>query len=471
MSMTLSAVEPPFTVQGPGVHPGDFETTVFANGLDFPLAMAELPDGSILAAVNPGSNFFNSTGRLLRFTDLDGDGISDAPPEIMMDGLPGKLTALKVVDSLVFVTGAARPLFIYRLNDAPPYVLTLAGRIDFAYPGGDYHAHSTLEIRKLSDDGEVYELFFQLGSDQNNLASTRTVDLSSESVEGVSGTLIGDSAYMLALQDQGTHMVMTELKQVATGLRNAAGFAFHPATGDLYLQDNGIDGLVNPNEPHSADELNVIAREDIGQTLHDFGFPENYTAYRTGEVVGGAGIQPLIAFQPISDPQSGARSEGANQMVFAPPHFPKAVDDGIFIGFHGKFMLGGIQNDENPVVYVNLQNQTYFHFIAGQQPGVGHLDGLLSTKDSLYIADLVTHGNLTNGAGAGVIYRIRSRRPPAPPRLRIEWESSVMRLEWEQNVRVYGAERPGGPWTRMRDIFSPHVIPDDQARGFFRAGY
>ena len=54
------------------------------------------------------------------------------------------------------------------------------------------------------------------------------------------------------------NVTASNLTQIASGLRNPAGFAFHPKTGDFYFEDNGIDGLSNPNEPLSADELNVI---------------------------------------------------------------------------------------------------------------------------------------------------------------------------------------------------------------------
>jgi glucose/arabinose dehydrogenase len=52
--------------------------------------------------------------------------------------------------------------------------------------------------------------------------------------------------------------------QIANGLRNASGFLFHPITGDFYFEDNGIDGLSDPNEPTSADGLNVIRAADFG---------------------------------------------------------------------------------------------------------------------------------------------------------------------------------------------------------------
>ena len=85
---------------------------------------------------------------------------------------------------------------------------------------------------------------------------------------------------------------------------------------------------MDANEPLSADELNFIARTNIGLLTEYFGFPTNYTEYGTGRTVGGAGIQPRIAFQPIPDPFTGRESEGANDIVFAPPGFPDCLNTG-----------------------------------------------------------------------------------------------------------------------------------------------
>ncbi|HEY8240052.1 MAG TPA: hypothetical protein VIH35_01335, partial [Kiritimatiellia bacterium] len=52
-----TAVAQPFAVQGPGVDTNDFRVTTFASGLDFPLGMARLGDGSLLVALNRGANF------------------------------------------------------------------------------------------------------------------------------------------------------------------------------------------------------------------------------------------------------------------------------------------------------------------------------------------------------------------------------------------------------------------------------
>src|SRR5262245_31091945 len=64
-------------IQGPEVKPGDFRVTTFASGLNYPLGMARLPDGSLLVTTSDGTGFFNSTGKLLRLVDADRNGVAD----------------------------------------------------------------------------------------------------------------------------------------------------------------------------------------------------------------------------------------------------------------------------------------------------------------------------------------------------------------------------------------------------------
>jgi len=228
---------------------------------------------------------------------------------------------------------------------------------------------------------------------------------------GVAGDLAGDAVHMVTIHDDGSTITGTNLQQIATGLRNPAGFAWHPVTADLYLQDNGIDGIRDPNEPTSADELNMIPFDQIGGEIEDFGFAENYTEYRTNVVVGGEGIQPLVAFQPLPSPD-GDESEGPNDIAFAPPGFPAALNHGMFVGMHGRFSEGGARNEENPLVFVDLTDNSYFHFVSNDEAGVGHLDGLLSTADSLFIADISPGGGFGNNASnTGAIYQIQSLVP------------------------------------------------------------
>lgn len=272
--------EAQFTVGGDTrVNPGDFEITTFAGGLNFPLGMALLPDGSILVAVSNGSAFFSSSsGSLIRLVDGDNDGVAESRT-VLFDNVPGGgLTALRIASNLVFTTGQGRgkPITIYRLGVSPDFELTEIGTLSIDYSGSWLHPHSALAVRPTLGEPNSYDLFFQLGSSEN--FATTTLTLSLTSTIGVEGMLNGDAIYMVRITDHGFSVTGSNLTQIATGLRNAAGMAFHPITGDLYLEDNGIDGLVDPNEPLSADELNVIPAEKIDGEIEDFGFPGNYIA-------------------------------------------------------------------------------------------------------------------------------------------------------------------------------------------------
>jgi len=465
--LDLAPYAAPFSVQGPAVNPADFRVTTFASGLDYPIGMARLADGSLLVAVSEGTSFWNSTGTVLRFVDADRDGVADGPGAVVFTGLPGGQTSLRAMDRLVFVTGQGegKPVSILRTGAVPSDSLTLAGQISINYPtGGWLHPHSALGLRRTPGKPGSYDLLFQLGSDENMAVTTRTAAISSDSIAGATGTLNGDSIYLLTVSDQVTNVVASNLTRVASGLRNPAGFAFHPVTGDLYFEDNGIDGLVNANEPTSADELNMIPAAAIGGASADFGFPASYTAYRTGAVVGGGGIQPLVAFQPLPDPFTGSESEGPNDIAFAPRGFPAGLNQGVFVGFHGRFNSGGLANEENPLVYVDLATLQYFHFIGNAEPGLGHLDGLLTTDDSLFVADLASSGNLNNGGGLGAIYQIKSLLRPT---LSFNRTGAILELNWSHGVLQEGAE-PAGPWTNLTTATSPHAIDLDRPARFYR---
>jgi glucose/arabinose dehydrogenase len=460
----------PFAVQGPGVNANDFRVTTFASGLDFPLGMAELPDGSLLVTVSQGANYFSAPGRLVRLTDTNQDGIADGPTSVLYSNLVGSLTAVRVAGSLVLVTGQARPITILRAGTLPSDPLTLVGQITINYPTARSHPHSALGLRRTPGYTNRYDLLFQLGAEYNFTVTTNTLVLTNSNIPGAQGVLTGDAVHMLTLIDNGTTVIATNLLQIASGLRNAAGFAFHPATGHLYLQDNGIDGLINGNEPLSADELNFIARTNLGGAVEFFGFPANYTLYRTNTFVGGDGIPPLISFQPIPDPFTGRESEGVNDLIFAPPGFPNGLNTGIFLGFHGRFSSAGAANEENPVVFADPATGSYFHFIRGQQPGLGHLDGLLATRDSLFAADLVSTGNLSSGAGAGLIYQIKSLVTPTPPTVTARRVGTEIELQWDRGA-LQSADESSGDWSAELDAFSPLLITPAGQRKFYRTRY
>ena len=412
LGIFVAPVAAQFTLQGPGVDPNDFQVTTFASGLNFPVGMAELDDGSILTAVSNGNSFWaNDGGSLIRLADTDNDGVADQQTTLVSDVPFGGLTTVRVAGDLVFTTGQGngKPIQIYRMGATPTDPFTSVGSVTLLYPNGGWlHPHSALTVRQVEDSAPGvagYEVYFQLGSKTNFDDTTDLLRL--RSTIGVSSNIEGDAIHRITLTDDGSTVNATGITQIATGLRNAAGMDFHPRTGDLYLQDNGIDGLVNANEPHSADELNVIPSGDVGNSVADFGFPETYTEYRTGTVVGNTGIQPLAAYQPVGPDE--LEGEGPNDIAFAPPQFPASIRNGVFVGMHGKFSEGGISNEENPLIYTDISDGSYFHFIGNDESEIGHPDGLLSTQDSLFLADISPDGSFgSSSSNEGKIYRIRS---------------------------------------------------------------
>jgi glucose/arabinose dehydrogenase len=466
--VAVAAGATPFAIRGPRVVPSDFRVTTFAQGLDYPLGMARFADGSLLVAVSDGTSFGASTGQLVRLVDADRDGVADGPGAVVYTGLPGGQTSLRMAGRLAFVTGQGRgkPITILRAGSTPASDFTRVGRIDVNYPDFWYHPHSALYARELSGQPDRCELFFQLGSQYNFDTTDDTASISSVDVAGATGLLQGDSIYRLTITDHGDRVSASELTHIASGLRNATGFDFHPATGDFYFQDNGIDGLSNPNEPLSADELNVITASELAQTPAPFfGFPADYVEYRTGRRVGGGGVLPLVVFQPLPSPVTGAESEGPNDIVFAPPTFPDGLNNGIFLGFHGRYNASGLANEENPLVYVDLASLTYFHFIGNEEPDIGHLDGLLATEDSLFISDLAANGNLSNGGGRGVIYQIKSL---VLPPIRVFQTEDRVELAWSHG-RLQEANSLEGPWSDVAGATSPYVVEMTQRQKFFRA--
>lgn len=409
----------PFAIGGdPRVHPDDFRITVFAADLNYPSSLLHLADGSLLVATNQPyrSSYFDSVGELLRLVDQDGDGVADGPGTVLYTGLPGSLTSISQAGSLLFVTSVqsgSEGIWVLRAGATPADPLSLVGSIRFGFPFNWEHVSFASAVRDNPSQPGDYDLFFNVGS-QENFAQTTAQVLMSGLADGM---LHGDGIYKVSLHDDGTMPVFYGLQQIATGLRNAAGIIVHPATGDLYFEDNGIDGLIDVNEPTSADELNVIAAANIGTDVFNFGFPSDYIEYRTGRRIGSGGIQPLVAFQPVPDPLNGSESEGPAGISFAPPGFPAGLNNGVFVGFHGRFDLGGLLNEENPVVYYDLGTGQYFHFIENDQPNIGHLDSVLATTDSLFLADLSSAGSTENGAHGGVIYQVQAishgSRPPS----------------------------------------------------------
>lgn len=397
-----------------------FRITTFASGLAFPTSMAGLADGSLLVGTSSGGTswasnylFASPSGALVRLVDADHDGVADGPPQVMAAGLPGIVSSVRRVGGLVFATsaqGGAEAITILRTGSSADTPLSVAGRLSFSFPAG--FSHSTYALAARVGPGGAVELYFNVGARGNDVSTPANVTVGLTPGLGAafasgpgSAALAADAIHRVVITDSGSSISVSAPRQIASGLRNAAGMTFDPA-GNLYLQDNGLDGPGGASL--SADELNMIPAADVGAVVPDFGFAATYVDYATGATVGPtAGITaPLAVFRPLA----GEKSEGAVELAFAPASFPSEFAGGLFVPFSGKFNQGGVNNDENPFVFVDPATGGTFHFIANQT--MGHPNGVLATADALYLSDLNFTGAFygsVDGVPAdqgGVIYRI-----------------------------------------------------------------
>lgn len=375
--------------------------TTFASGLDFPVGMAVLPDGSLLvgASVSTTDGYYASTGEIVRLVDADGDGVADQPYETVASGLPGSITALALAGKLLFVTSTdpAQPtITALRLTGdfSGPY--QVAGTIDFGFQDA-LHTTYGLVTRQTPGDSTTWDLVFNIGAHGNDIGGSMVP------LTGLIEDTLPDSAvYLATIHDDGDSIVFTRPIAVATGIRNTSAMAFAPTTGDLWIAENGIDGPVDPFVSFSADELDIVPVEKIGAETIDFGFPTTYTRSDTGEVVGTTGAAAFTVFLPLN----GSENEGISSLAFAPASFPDDLRDGVFAGFHGQFDMTGIENEENPLLWIGAITGEHRTVVSNDAPNVGHIDSLVSSDDALYVADMCANGYLWQIDPCGVIYKV-----------------------------------------------------------------
>jgi len=358
--------------------------------------MQQLSDGSI-AVVGSASSF--NTGAITRLVDANHDGIADGQGTVIYQTPNGPLTGFVKVGNLYAVGNLGDHTITFLKPGANPSdQMTAVGSFNFAYPADWEHNTVGIAVRPTPGSPGSYDLVFNMGSQFDNQLSTEKVPLSGL----LSATLDGDALYAVTINETGPTPTSSGLQKVATGIRNVVGMQFD-AAGNFYFADNAIDGPgPDGDEPPQAEELNYISAANFG-SLIDFGYPTCYVGYRSAVQVGGPCQDPLVAFQPLPNGTPlGSESEGPSSIAFSPALFPSGYNNGIFIGFSGKYAIGP-SNEENAIVYYDFGTGQYIHFVENSLPGFGQADGLLATSDSLFVSDLLT----------GNIYEISSAPEPA----------------------------------------------------------
>lgn len=419
--LATAAAAAPLLNLPPGMDASLFRVTTFASGFTapytpsgpgvsaYPYSMQVLPDHSLLVGVSappPGGDFLFARGGLTRLVDANLDGVADGPGTSVYGNLPYAVQSVRLLgNDLLAVSQAGiggTQIAFLKIGSDPSAPYTNVGAVDIAGDPGIYF-NTTMATRPTPGQPGAFDVFFNVLNSPDEASTTAHVTLSGL----VSGALGHASMAKMTVQPTAGAPVISNLQTVATGIRNTAGILVQPGTGDVLFTDNGWD-IPGTADPLSADELNRLAAAQIGATVADFGFPNSYVDYATGAVVGG-GIPPEAAFLPLP-----AESVGASEMDFAPSLFPTGLNNGLFIGFYGKWETGGSQNTTGPVLYYDLGTRSYYDFIPTGQPGVGHLASLVSTETSLFVADMSASGVIRWGEPTGVIYQIEYVGTPEP---------------------------------------------------------
>ena len=98
--------------------------------------------------------------------------------------------------------------------------------------------------------------------------------------------------------------------------------------------------------------------------------------------------------------------------------------------------------------------------MGNEEPQIGHVDGLLPTEDSLFVADLTANGDLSTGGGHGVIYQIKSLVNAV---LSLSRSNGAPVLSWTLGV-LQESDSLAGPWGDVPGAVSPYPIPIDPGR-------
>src|SRR4051794_22821078 len=156
----------------PRIAADGVQLSVFADGLDFPMGIVALPDGSMLVGVSAPTDggFFNSTGSLIRLTDHDADGAADGSGSVLATGIPGPIVAVARGGNLVFVTSASygqEAIYVYRRGERWADALTQVALIDFAFSGAEHQTYSLLTRPTPGQKGS-YDLVFNVGAHGND---------------------------------------------------------------------------------------------------------------------------------------------------------------------------------------------------------------------------------------------------------------------------------------------------------------
>lgn len=321
------------------VAPAGFTVTAFADRLDHPRWLYELPNGDILVAEsstispkspslamrlldwlrrNDGSTKERSPNHIMLLRDTNNDGRADVRT-IFLQHLNQPFGMALLNDTFYVANTDSVMAFRYKTGDTR---ITGAGKKILTLAPGGYNNHWT---RNIFTNTEGTKLYVTIGSSSN----AGEYGLAAEKRRAV----------VLEINPDGSGE-----KTIASGIRNPNGLALEPATHALWAVVNERDLLGDDAAP---DYLTRVRSGDF------YGWP---WAYWNKQV--DTRVKPprpdLVAKMQRPDYSLGAHTAPLGLTFYTHGAFPAQYHGGAFIGEHGSWNRSQFVGYE--VVYVPFEN-------------------------------------------------------------------------------------------------------------------
>jgi glucose/arabinose dehydrogenase len=275
---------------------------VYTRGLEYPWALAFLPDGSMLVTERPGRL------RVIRNGVLDSQAVAGAPASYwaLESGLPGAVHG--------FMDVALHPRFAENHLLYLSYTKPLDDkRRTVAVARGRFDGRALSEVKDVWVADEAGTSRIAFGRDGMLYITTTGADPQDPNTLG---------GKVLRLKDDGSVPSDNPFvgkpghrPEVYTfGHRSSLGLAVHPGTGDMWLNENG---------PNGGDEINILKPgRNYGWPIVSYG--RTYAGPWQSAPPGHAGFEPPIVYWMPSIAVSGMAFYTGNT-------FPKWKGD-VFVG-------------------------------------------------------------------------------------------------------------------------------------------
>jgi glucose/arabinose dehydrogenase/quercetin dioxygenase-like cupin family protein len=338
--------------------PEGFGVSVFASGLTGARLMAVSPEGTLVVA---------RRAEVVALPDADGDGVAE--PRVLFSDMT-YAHSVAFANGFLYIATTPAILRVPWVNGAP------SGRpvAIVELPADKPSLHTSRSLR-FGPDGRLY---VSIGSSCNACVEpdARRTTMMVYDADGRNG------------------------RPFATGLRNAVGFDWDPATRRLYAGDPGIDGL---GDDVPSEEINLVEDgEDYG---HPF-FNSRSQPTTLPELKGVDGPAAALVREPVVDLPAHATPMGVT--FYTGSRFPEPYRSSMYVALHGSTtrstksgykVVRVVMEDGGPTKVEDFVTG----FLSGDAVS-GRPVGLVTGADgALYVSD----------DNKGFIYRVFARSRPA----------------------------------------------------------